>query len=167
MLAMIQDLKAYARGERSYARDQVRMRDVLEDVEFFGLRPLETVGTIRVERRVDTEGTFVGDQRALSRAILNIIRNAAEEMASRPGTLIFEAGIVDGRTSRFVVADTGRGIPGDRLPTLFEPFSTYGKSGGTGLGMAMTKATVDAHDGEIRIESAAGTGTRFTIMIPV
>lgn len=166
MLAMVEDLTAFARGERSYARSPVRLADIVEDIEAFGLRPLEEGGRIRIERRIASDATLTGDQRALSRALLNIVKNAGEELSSSGGTLTFEAGPVDDRTIRFVVADTGRGIPDQLMGTLFEPFTTYGKQNGTGLGMAMTKAAIDAHDGDIEVVTERGAGTRFTVTIP-
>jgi signal transduction histidine kinase len=166
MLAIVKDLTDYARGEQTFARAPVPLADIIEDVEAFGLRPLEAAGKVHVERRIAAAATFMGDQRALSRALLNLVKNAAEELSSSGGTLTFEAGPAEGHVIRFVVADNGRGIPDEVLPTIFEPFATYGKKNGTGLGMAMTKAAIDAHNGDIEVVSGRGAGTRFTITIP-
>ena len=69
-------------------------------------------------------------------------------------------------TSRCIsVADTGRGIPADDIPHLFEPyFST--RTGGTGLGLAICRKIVTEHDGSITVESEPGSGTTFTISLP-
>lgn len=166
MLAMVKDLSAYAKGERTYAREPVKLAAVIDEVESFGLRPLETGGKITVLRQVRGDATLLGDQRALSRAILNIVKNAGEAMSTSGGTLTFDVQ-VDTAAVRFVVADTGGGIPASVLPTMFEPFATYGKKNGTGLGMAMTKAAVEAHDGQIEVATEAGRGTRFTVTIPL
>ena len=64
------------------------------------------------------------------------------------------------------VADNGPGIPESLRGTLFEPFATVGKIKGTGLGMAITRAIVEAHGGDISYESAAGRGTTFRIRLP-
>lgn len=166
MLAMIKDLTDFAKGEQSYARNPVRVADVVEDVEAFGLRSLESGGVINVVREVHAGDAFVtGDQRALSRALLNIVKNAGEAMPNG-GTLTLHVDI-DGHSARFVVGDTGGGIPDVVLPTIFEPFATYGKKMGTGLGMAMTKAAIDAHDGDIKVETVLGTGTRFVVTLPL
>ena len=53
------------------------------------------------------------------------------------------------------------------LPTIFEPFATYLKKSGTGLGMAMAKAALDAHDGNIQIATKMGEGTRFIVTVPM
>jgi signal transduction histidine kinase len=166
MLAMVRDLMAYAKGERSYARDPMRVREVIDDVESYGLRPLEASGKIEVRRAGQVDGTLIGDRRALVRALLNIVRNAGEEMMKTGGTLTFGAELGES-TLRFIIRDTGRGIPDAILPTLFEPFATHGKASGTGLGMAMAKAAVDAHQGAIHVNTRAGEGTEFTVELPL
>ena len=65
------------------------------------------------------------------------------------------------------VMDDGCGIPQEQLPKLFEPFSTTKGQKGTGLGLAVTWGIVDNHNGTISVESKLGTGTTFTIRIPV
>jgi signal transduction histidine kinase len=164
MSAMVDDLLAYAKGARSYELVPVAVREIVEDVEEFGLAPLEREGKVAVRRSVAGGGTIRGDRRALSRSLLNILKNAADAM-SGGGALVFEA-TVDDRVVRFVVSDSGGGIPLHILPTLFEPFATHGKKGGTGLGLAMTKAAIDAHGGEIAIATGAG-GTTFTVTLPL
>jgi signal transduction histidine kinase len=161
----VKDLLDYSRGDRRFAREPVRVGQLVDDVESFGLAPLRTAGIVTVQRSIGADGTLVGDRRALSRALLNLVRNAAEAMPSG-GTLTFHAAVSDG-VARFVVSDTGPGIPEHILPTLFEPFATFGKAGGTGLGMAMTKASVDGHKGTITVETRPGSGTSITIDIPV
>ncbi|MDB4766294.1 ATP-binding protein [bacterium] len=71
---------------------------------------------------------------------------------------------------KFVVADTGIGIPEDRIASLFEAFeqcdsSTTREYGGTGLGLAICKQIIDLMDGKIHIESAEGVGSKFTVEV--
>jgi len=70
------------------------------------------------------------------------------------------------------VADTGIGIPEESLPRIFERFYVVDKSrsrklGGTGLGLAIVKHIVASHGGTVRVESIPGSGTRFTVRLPV
>jgi len=70
-----------------------------------------------------------------------------------------------------VVEDRGEGIPAADLPHLFEPFyrpdtSRSRKTGGYGLGLSLCKAIVDAHDGNIEIDSTVGEGTRVKVSLP-
>jgi signal transduction histidine kinase len=64
------------------------------------------------------------------------------------------------------VSDTGRGIPPERLPTIFQPYHSS-RSGGTGLGLATAKKIVAAHGGTIAVHSEVGKGTSFTIELPL
>ncbi|MBI5883008.1 MAG: HAMP domain-containing protein [Elusimicrobia bacterium] len=64
------------------------------------------------------------------------------------------------------VRDTGCGIPKERIPLLFEPFSSTKGQQGTGLGLAVTWGIVDNHDGTITVESSEGAGATFTVRLP-
>ena len=63
--------------------------------------------------------------------------------------------------------DTGSGMPEEIRKTIFEPFVTYGKKHGTGLGMAIVKKIIDDHHGDINIESQIGKGTKMVISLPL
>ncbi len=65
------------------------------------------------------------------------------------------------------VRDTGRGIPPEVLPHLFEPFFSTKGARGTGLGLAVTWGIVEGHGGTIDVESDAGRGSRFTVRLPL
>ena len=68
----------------------------------------------------------------------------------------------------FVVEDDGPGIPADDLPHVFDRFWQAGKAapGGTGLGLTIAKAMVEAHGGRISVDSTPGVGTRFRFTVP-
>ena len=71
-----------------------------------------------------------------------------------------------------MVADSGIGIPEESLDHIYERFYRVDKSrsreiGGTGLGLAITRSAILMHQGSIRVESAEGEGTTFTVKIPL
>ena len=73
---------------------------------------------------------------------------------------------VQDRTAAIVVHDQGPGIaPRDRRKVFDMFYST--KPGGTGLGLSLCREIIEAHEGRIRVESAVGKGTRFTLRLPL
>jgi signal transduction histidine kinase len=67
------------------------------------------------------------------------------------------------KTVEVVIEDSGRGIPEEDLEKVFEPFFST-KRKGTGLGLAIVHQIIDSHGGEIRVKSALGKGTAFSII---
>lgn len=112
----------------------------------------------------------------IEEVFLSIIDNAID--ASCPGSVISvstRCGEADGCDIispnggwvSVIVRDRGRGIPEEQLKRLFEPFYTtkaYGQ--GTGLGLAISKEIIEGHNGHIKIESAPGKGSAFTVFLP-
>lgn len=117
------------------------------------------------------------DPGALKQVLLNLFINSQQAMEgppardSAPGTSA-ESGELMIRTARrgdqaiIQVSDTGRGIPPEKLPTIFQPYCS-GRSGGTGLGLATAKKIIEAHEGTITVHSEVGKGTSFTIELPL
>jgi PAS domain S-box-containing protein len=107
------------------------------------------------------------DPRTLERVIVNLISNALEAM-SEGGTLSINISRVEGVHEDVIelkVADTGPGIPPDKIDRIFDPFFTT-KKDGTGLGLAISRRIMTAHRGTIQVESFPDAGTVFTIHLP-
>lgn len=105
---------------------------------------------------------------ALKRAFRNLIRNAVEAMGagtSGQKELTVEMGSFAGGV-RVSVADTGHGIPADRIERLFEPDFTL-KAGGTGLGLAVVRQAVAAHGGRVAAQSRIDGGAEFIVDLPL
>jgi len=122
-------------------------------------------------------------QTPLQQVLLNLVLNAREAMLGGRGTLFINARRSTWNTNgdtliegvEVVVRDTGKGIPAERLDTLFEPFATtirsdaereQGAHRGVGLGLAVCRQLVEGAGGEIACDSAVGEGTTFTIRLP-
>jgi signal transduction histidine kinase len=107
----------------------------------------------------------------IEQVLLNLILNARQAMP-RGGRLLLE--VRDNPRTRMVelkVADTGVGIPPERLRLIFEPFYTTKEPdtnghGGTGLGLSVCRQIIEQHHGRIRVESMAGKGSTFTVKLP-
>jgi signal transduction histidine kinase len=106
-----------------------------------------------------------GDKEQLKTAVSNLIKNSIEAMQESPKILTITTSVSDGRMI-IEVTDTGKGIPKDKLKSIFHPFYTS-KIYGPGLGLTFTLKIVQQHGGTISVESEPGKGTTFTIRLPV
>ncbi len=114
---------------------------------------------------VADELQVVLDPERMARVLRNLARNAGEAMQGQAGAAVTIAARQVSAGVELSVADNGPGLPPELLGKLFQPFSTYGKRGGTGFGLAIARELVEAHGGQISVVSSAN-GTRFTIVLP-
>lgn len=108
------------------------------------------------------------DARMVRQALLNVVINGLQAMP-RGGTLTVAAAtdVANGkRWARIDVKDTGPGVPPELATKIFQPFFTT-KATGTGLGLAVVKRIMEAHRGEVLVESQAGQGTKVSLLLPM
>lgn len=110
------------------------------------------------------EPEFLADAGKIENVFAKIIENAVEAMPEK-GTLEIRS-IPKGSNVEITFADSGVGISADLLAKIFSPLTTT-KAKGMGLGLAICKRIVDAHDGKIAVESTVGKGTTFAITLPI
>jgi signal transduction histidine kinase len=104
------------------------------------------------------------DRNKVCSALSNLIYNAL--YASSKGKEVRVSLHSDDYILRIIVEDEGPGIPAENLDRIFEPFFTT-RSQGTGLGLSITQRIVKEHNGDIRVESKIGNGTRFVLSFPI
>ena len=103
----------------------------------------------------------------INQVFLNIITNAAHAMGEH-GTLILRTELHDAKTIRIEIQDDGGGIPQGVLPKIFDPFFTTKPIGeGTGMGLSISYKIIEAHGGKILVDTEAGIGTTFSILLPI
>src|SRR5213592_122501 len=105
---------------------------------------------------------LLGHYDPLRRAFANLLRNAAEAMGGRGSIEI--AVSRDGAGLAVTIADHGAGIPDDLRQRVFEPYFTT-KHDGTGLGLALERQTIEAHNGSITVAETPGGGATFSIVL--
>lgn len=125
---------------------------------------------INLVKDVSPDLMVMGDKDRLTEVFLNLVDNAIK--FTPPGGKINIKAREEENKVHITVADTGIGIPKNVIPFLFQRFyqvdaSLTRKYGGTGLGLYICKSIVDAHKGEIRIESEVGKGTTVHILLPI
>ena len=154
---------------REGERDVYDMNDLVREVLRGRRYEIETHAIALQENPADDLPKVYVDPVQIERVLTNLIINAEKALADVPEgdrmlmvtTRPTEGGIaVD-------IADTGAGIPEHVLPNIFDPFFTTREVGqGTGLGLSMSHSIVQAHQGELKVQTAPGEGTTFTIELP-
>ncbi|MHC4548976.1 MAG: two-component system sensor histidine kinase NtrB [Planctomycetota bacterium] len=158
----IQELLTFARPTHP--------RSATMDLKEFGDRVLRVLAEEPAlkRHRIDLqvpEGTQVrADPQLLENIVWNLLLNAGQALASRPGHIVVRAEAETDRT-RISVTDDGPGIAENVLPSLFKPFFTT-KARGTGLGLAIVRKFVQAMGGRIEVRTEVGQGTTFTVVLP-
>ncbi|NDC79674.1 MAG: GAF domain-containing protein [Verrucomicrobia bacterium] len=138
--------------------------DLIEEVGLL-VRSKLSASRIRLAKKVPLRGRAVlrGDRPQLEQAVLNLVLNAVEAM---PEGGELKLGVQARGGSVFLsVQDSGQGMPREIADRLFEPFLSR-RPGGTGLGMALVRRTVEAHGGSLRVDSKPGKGTQVEIRLP-
>jgi PAS domain S-box-containing protein len=110
------------------------------------------------------------DSRKLKQILINLLSNAVK-FSPGDGAVVARVEISEEGGMSFSISDNGIGIPAEMLSKIFEPFSQVDtgldrKFEGTGLGLPLTHAMVQLHDGNIEIESEPGVGTTATVLFP-
>lgn len=109
------------------------------------------------------KSTVLGDSTQLSQVFLNLLINATQAIAEK-GTIALST-YEDAQNVYIKIADTGSGIAPENLSKIFDPFFSTKK--GPGLGLSVSYNIIKQHRGDIRVESAPGKGTTFTITLPI
>src|SRR5438034_274465 len=121
--------------------------------------PSEVDGSVRANGE---PCRLLGHYDPLRRAFANLLRNASEAMGGRGAIEI--AVSRDGSGLAVTIADHGAGIPDDLRQHVFEPYFTT-KNDGTGLGLALVRQTIEAHNGSITVAETPGGGAPFSIVL--
>lgn len=164
---LIRDMLLFARGD-SLGRQDFGVCDLAAELAHT-LEPLARARQIEFSSACECGALTVhGDRKAVGGALTNLLENAIQ--ATEPGGKVSCEVLVDdgaqGREVRFVVSDTGRGIPPEVQTRLFDPFFTT-RAEGTGLGLAIARGVARGHGGDIALSSTPGTGTTFTLTLPL
>lgn len=151
----------------SVAEDTTELCSMFERVESL-LAPMMGA-RVQVTMHCRAVGHVPMSETVLEQVLLNLAFNARDAMP-QGGTLSIEAHREDesGPMVVMTVKDTGHGIPADVMPRIFDPYVTTKAMGdGTGLGLAMVQRAVQDAGGTIAVDSIVGTGTTFTVQLPL
>lgn len=173
LLNDILDLSKIEAGRMILEKVPFELRSIAEEcMRAQGAKAAQKGVELRFEYAGDTRNVN-GDPLRLRQIVANLLSNAIK--FTEKGWVTVRQTVSPGSDGKLTmvldVADTGAGIPAEKVPLIFEKFtqadsSISRKYGGTGLGLAITKRLVELQGGQIRVESRVGRGSTFTVEIP-
>jgi PAS domain S-box-containing protein len=171
LLSIINDILNFSRieaGQLSYDIEAVSLCTVMDTVAPM-IEPQAAAKRIRMERWHGPDATALADRAKTEQILLNLLSNAIKFTPSG-GRVELLCATRDDQVI-LSVADTGIGIPAEKLGSIFEPFVQVGRSltsphEGTGLGLAISNDLANAMGGHLAVESTVGSGTTFTLTLP-
>jgi signal transduction histidine kinase len=178
LITAVLDVASLESGQLALDRCALSLADVVAS-EVATIQPQAGRRGIAIQLDAHGETTVVGDRRKIRQIVSSLLSNAVKftpdrgrvGIAVRPGPLApGETGVA--RAVQLVVSDSGIGISRDQVAKIFEPFFQVDSSstrafGGTGLGLTLAKAYVEAHGGRIWVDTTPGQGSTFTATFPV
>ena len=164
--AIVGDLKIFSRAD-----DERVELDILAPLERALTMAHHELRDVALERAYQPAPMVLASDARLTQVFLNLVLNAIHAIRAPgagpgPHRIRIEVGI-DGAQVRAAVIDTGCGLEPDELPRIFDPFYTSKAAGdGVGLGLAISHSIVTGLRGDLRVDSAPGSGTCFTVVLP-
>jgi two-component system, OmpR family, sensor kinase len=160
------ELSRMQSNQAKFLKEPVNLVEVLDHcTDVFAVQAKQKQVTI--ELKADADLIVAGDTDRLEQVFNNLLDNAIKNSPSG-GKIHVVSGRAEGNIARTVVSDEGPGIPPDQLTRVFERFyQVTGARTGVGLGLAIAKEIVSAHNGSITASSAPGEGAHFTIDLPL
>ncbi|MBZ4642656.1 MAG: hypothetical protein PWQ25_1929 [Deferribacteres bacterium] len=158
------DILDFANRQIALQKSKVNLKEFLEEIKKH-VDILLKLTPVTFELKFSENIEFMCDRDKLFRVFFNLINNSLEAVGEN-GRILFEAYLQDGNLI-FIIEDNGKGIKKENLNRIFDPFFTTGKLKGTGLGLAVVKEIVEAHNGDIAVESEENRYTRFIVRLPV
>ncbi|PPQ21284.1 PAS domain-containing sensor histidine kinase [Bradyrhizobium sp. AC87j1] len=148
-------------------QDMLQIGDIIEEATSLVARELakdDVALTVEIEAGLPP---IRGDRIQLQQVLVNLLINAGQAMSGQSGSRVvtLRASIAQAENLAVTVQDSGPGIRPDDLPRLFDPFFTT-KNGGMGMGLAISRTTVEAHGGQLSAESIPGSGATFRLTLP-
>jgi signal transduction histidine kinase len=165
MERLVEDLLALAMAEEQ--GHQLRHQVDLDEIVLSGLEPLRMSGPLTIDINGLNAARVVGDRHALERVVANLLENASLHAETSITVELHE----DDGHAELVIADDGPGVPPEHRDAIFDRFTRLDearsrRTGGAGLGLAITRRIVEDHGGTIALVDA-DRGARVVVRLPL
>ena len=162
---VVRQLLNYAKP-KAPALGPVDLRSAVNDAVMLS-RPRANANRSTLESALPAEPVQVlADAEMVQQVVLNLILNALEAADGTPEPRVVVSAEVRGGQAWCRVRDNGPGVPADRMPTLFRPFTTT-KARGTGLGLATSLRLIELQGGQLTLENPGEPGASFAFSLPL
>lgn len=172
LLALINEVLDITRieaGHLALSLEPVEVQQALQEVQAL-IRPLAQQNSIVLEEPEACEHHVLADRQRLKQVLLNLMANAVKYNQAG-GRVSLSCAIAEPDRLHIKVSDTGLGIAPENMEQLFVPFDRLGAERtaieGTGIGLALSKALVEAMGGQLMVSSVVGQGSVFSIELPL
>ncbi|HLL56110.1 MAG TPA: ATP-binding protein [Myxococcaceae bacterium] len=165
---IVESLLRFARASRGEDRRSTNLSRCVEDAAILFRAQMKSAPRAKLELELaDALPEVVVDPARLAQVVLNLLQNGLDSLPKTEGTLTVSTGEQNGQVF-FRVRDTGGGINKKDLPHIFEPHYTTRPPGDhKGLGLAIAYRIVEDHGGTFHVDTVPGTGSTFTVFLPV
>lgn len=162
---VLSSLQGFAR-QREPQWEQTQLADIVQRALQELSQRLRSAGITVIQRVPGDLPPIMADPQQLVQVVVNVLTNSLEALDEGGEIEIASHVSPDGGTLDLVIRDNGRGIPPELLPRVFQPFvTTKTELRGAGLGLAVAHGIIQAHGGQMRLESKPGAGTTVTITL--
>jgi two-component system sensor histidine kinase FlrB len=159
----VNDMLLFAKSGEQQVVSQITLPELFESIESNAHAMTSQEQQTLTFRGFDSAASITGNLTALQGALLNLIHNASQ-VTPKGFEVVVEAKLDNGSLA-IEVTDSGTGVPNAIKSKIFEPFFTT-KTHGTGLGLAVVKSVINAHDGVLNVGDAENGGACFSVTLP-
>ncbi len=164
---IVSDLLAFSRRSKPQSANN-DLNNVIKNTLLILRHRLE-LGNIELSLRLsDTLPKLECDSSQMQQVIINLVMNGAEACQNKGHGTVMVTTLQQGNSVVIEISDTGDGIPQEVMSKIFDPFfTTKGEGKGIGLGLSVVYGIIDAHGGDIEVNSKVGEGTTFKVTLPI
>jgi signal transduction histidine kinase len=163
MIDLIESLLEFSRGRESLQLSRGRVDETIRHA-VHAVRAHPQFAGVKISISGQCSESWF-DQRRLERSFYNLLLNACEA-AFRNGEVEVSVAETE-RIARILISDNGPGIPEPIRERLFQPFVSFGKENGTGLGLTIAQKILEDHGGELKVAGTSPAGTIFELTLPL
>ncbi len=166
--SIIENLMTFARQQNNEKKKNIDINRVI-NYSIATVNHQLKINNVSVERQLATDLPLVlANDNQIQQVLINLMINAQQAIGNNSGKLMLSTKVLNDKFIGIIVTDTGPGMDEEVQSRIFEPFFTTKPAGkGTGLGMSVSYGIIQDHKGEISVESTLGSGTTFTIKLPI